>query len=163
MPDFAPILANKFNILRNQEMPKARLFLFKEGTTAARALVPIVFDVTKEAGEVLTGWRVNPRRFDRFGAPFLEIQIARTKKYTAEALAPVRGFCVIRRGELTGTIQRCEPAGIAALATEPVWKFTATGRTSQVHELPGAPPGEMELETGSNVELETGSNVELEA
>lgn len=154
MPDLAPILATKLDVLRNNEMPGAKLFLFKEGTTAARALTPIVFDVAKPPGQVLRGWRVNPRRFDRFGQPFLELLVSRTKKYTAETLAPVRGFAVFRRGELIATIQRCEPSGIAALATEPIWKFTATGRTSQTHELPGAPAGEMELETGSNVELE---------
>lgn len=161
MPDLAPILATKLDVLRNNEMPGAKLFLFKEGTTGARALTPIVFDVTKASGQVLRGWRINPRRFDRFGQPFLELLVARTKTYTAEALAPVRGFCVIRRGELVGTIQRCEPSGIASLATEPIWKFTATGRTSQLHTIANL----FGLEDGSGYfELEDGTgNIALEA
>lgn len=154
MPDLAPILATKLDVLRNNEMPGAKLYLFKEGTTADRGLVPIEFDSAIPLGLVKRGWRINPRRFDRFGQPFLEVQIARTKIYTAERLAPVRGFCVIRRRETVGTIQRCDPAGIAALATEPVWKFTATGRTSQTYLVPGAPVGEIALETGDNFELE---------
>ncbi len=138
MPDLSPILATKLDVLRNNEMPGAKLFLFKEGSTTDRSLVTITFDPAKPAGQVLRGWRVNPRRFDRFGQPFLELLIARTRTYTAEALAPVRGFAIVRRGEQSGQIHRCEPAGIAALATEPVWKFTATGRTSAFHALSNA-------------------------
>lgn len=133
MPDLAPILATKFDALRGVEMPGARLFLFKEGTTADRRLTPIVFDAGALPGLVSRGWRVNPRRFDRFGAPFLEVQIARTRLYTAESLAPVRGFALVKRGQTVGTIQRCAPSAVAEFATEPVWKFTATGRTTETH------------------------------
>lgn len=164
MPDLSPILATKLDVLRNNEMPGAKLFLFKEGSTSDRSLVTITFDPAKPAGQVLRGWRINPRRFDRFGTPFLELQIARTKKYTAESLAPVRGFAVMRRGETTATIQRCEPVGVAALATEPVWKFAATGRTSQVHDI--TPLADLfGLEDGSGYfELEDGTgNIGLEA
>lgn len=162
MPDLSPILATKFDVLRNNEMPGARLFLFEQGTTAERRYVPIIFDATKPDGQVLRGWRVNPRRFDRFGTPFVEIQIARTKKYTDVTLAPVAAFCVIRRGELTGVIQKCAPTGVAELATEPVWKFTAQGRTSQIHDITPV-VGLRLLESGAGRYLEDGTQRQLEA
>lgn len=141
VPDRVPISAViagvRFNALRGTpfETPGAKLYLFKEGTTAQRALVPIEFDPAKPAGQVLRGWRVNPRRFDRFGDPFLQINVARSATYTAAQLGLVRGFAVIERGQLSGVIHRCDPAGVAALSSEPTWRFTSTGRTTQLHEL----------------------------
>lgn len=129
----APILATKFDTLRNQEMPGARLFLFEQGGVGDRRYTPIEFDPAKEPGQVLRGWRVNPRRFDRFGDPFLQVQIARTKIYTAEMLSRVAGFCIIRRRETTAFIHKCAPAGQARLASEPVWRFTSQGETKQTH------------------------------
>jgi len=133
MPDLSPILATKFDVLRNNEMPGARLFLFTEGGVAERRYVPIEFDPAKEPGQVLRGWVVNKRRFDQFGDPFLQVKVARTKKYTAELLATVAGFCVIRRRETTAYIHKCSPAGQAKLAIEPVWRFTSQGETKQTH------------------------------
>lgn len=133
MPDLAPILASKFDALRNaaDNMAGARLYVFEEGTTADRKLIPLEFNVTDPPGLVKRGWRVNPRRFDRFGNAVLEVLIARSKKYPSDKLERIAGFCVLQRRETSGLISKCEPPGIAKLGNEPVWKLSSKGRTQQ--------------------------------
>lgn len=161
MPDLAPVLATKLDVLRNNEMPGARLFLLKEGTTAARRYAPIEFDPAKPLGQVMRGWRVNPRRFDRFGDPFRQVQVVVSRINTAAKLATVAAFCVVERGESSAYIHKCIPAGQAELTTEPIWRFTSAGRTNQLHDLADL----FGLEDGSGYfELEDGTgNIGLEA
>lgn len=123
MPDLAPILGTKFDALRSVEMPGAKLYLFKEGTTSERKYVPL--------GLVRRGWRVNPRRFDRFGEALLEVMIARSASSSSELLETVAGFGILPKGVTAGKITKCTPTGIATLATEPVWRLRAEGRTNQ--------------------------------
>lgn len=133
MPDLAPVLATKLDVLRNNEMPGARLFLLKEGTTAARRYAPIEFDPAKPLGQVMRGWRVNPRRFDRFGDPFRQVQVVVSRINTAAKLATVAAFCVVERGEASAYIHKCIPAGQAELTTEPIWRFTSAGKVQQTY------------------------------
>lgn len=159
-----PVVASvELDVNRNFEMPGARLFVFKEGTTAQRTLVPIVFDPTKAAGEIRRGWRVVARRFDRFADPQRQLLIAKSRLYTFAALEPVRGFCVMKKRETVAYIYRCEPAGMPELESEDVWKLTATGRTSQVHDI--TPVGAILrlLESGVGRFLEDGTARRLEA
>lgn len=161
MPDLAPILATKFDALRSVEMPGARLILFKEGTTSERKYVPISFGGTGTTGLVKRGWRVNPRRFDRFGEQVVQIDIARSSVYTSALLEQVAGFLVLPKGETSGRIVKCAPAGIAALVTEPVWRLRAEGRTNQPY--PDVSAGTRFLEDGSARLLEDDSARNLEA